>query len=326
MRTLALFPILFLVGGCGNGASQLPPPHGGEPDADGDGVPASQDCNDADAHVWRMATVYSDGDGDGVGDGAGTPACIGADAPRGSSLLGGDCAPADAARWQTRSFTWRDADGDGWTVPSAGEVCSGGALPAGYTNQQNGLDCDDADASVYYAWSVVPDADGDGVGAGAATTICGTSQRPAGYSDLTGDCAPDDATRWQALSYAYVDADGDGYTVASSGSVCSGASLPAGYGNVAHGNDCDDGSAAAWQTWSVWPDTDGDAIGAGTMVQLCAGASTPHGYATIDGDCAPDDFTRFRLLAYSFVDGDADSYTVATSGMICTGARCRPAI
>ena len=37
-------------------------------------------------------------------------------------------------------------------------------------------------------------------------------------------------------------------------------------------------------------------------------------------DCAPADAARWQMLAYGFRDADGDSYTVAQSGSLCSGA------
>jgi predicted outer membrane repeat protein len=58
-------------------------------DADGDGVPASDDCNDLDPEVGRAPTWYADFDGDGFGDPS--PVGVSCDQPAHTAAVGGDC-------------------------------------------------------------------------------------------------------------------------------------------------------------------------------------------------------------------------------------------
>ncbi len=55
----------------------------GAVDADGDGHPASSDCDDADPNAWDMGQAYRDSDGDGRGAGALEDVCRGWSVPRG---------------------------------------------------------------------------------------------------------------------------------------------------------------------------------------------------------------------------------------------------
>ena len=65
-------------------------------DADGDGTPASTDCDDADAAVGGPAEAFVDGDGDGHGDPSlPTTACD----LTGLSLIGDDCDDGDPAAY-----------------------------------------------------------------------------------------------------------------------------------------------------------------------------------------------------------------------------------
>lgn len=73
-----------------------------------------------------------------------------------------------------------DADGDGFTVPATGEVCTDGTLPPPYRAAAHGLDCDDADPLVAHVAVLYPDQDGDGVGAPPRQILCIGAQPPAG--------------------------------------------------------------------------------------------------------------------------------------------------
>ena len=193
-------------------------------------------------------------------------------------------------------------------------------MPPGYLGAANGNDCNDSDASAWRSWHVFADSDGDKVGAGSAVDLCATETQPAGYALSGGDCAPDDAARWQMLAYGFRDADGDSYTVAQSGSLCSGAALPAGYATAAHGNDCNDGDASVFAGFTAFADSDGDGVGAGSAASLCTAGALPPGYSLSGSDCAPADAARWQMLAYGYRDADGDSYTVAQSGSLCSGA------
>jgi hypothetical protein len=264
---------------------------------------------------------YADADGDGVGAGPGIGRCGGATPPRGLAAVAGDCAPDDAARWRELPYLYRDADGDGATVPQVGVVCAGVALPAGYADAPSGDDCDDRDEAVSVSMQAYGDADADGVGAGAPVVLCTGGALPPGWAATDGDCAPADAARWRDFSYAYRDADLDGRTVAEAGTLCVGAEPPAGYLAAASGDDCDDHDAAAWQVRNAVLDADGDGFGAGEPVALCTGTALPAGWVAPDGptDCAPDDDARWRTWTYAFRDADRDGRTVASPGTLCIG-------
>lgn len=281
------------------------------------------DCDDANPTVWKQRRLFVDLDGDGVGAGDLVEVCTGeATIPVGYAERDGDCAPQDPTRWQLLPYAYRDADGDGSMAPEAGTICSGAALPPGYGTSPGpgGLDCDDANPLVYASLIAYLDADHDGIGSGPPLTLCTDGTIPVGYAPTAGDCAPDDATRWQELPYAYVDRDGDGFTVASSGVVCSGVGLPAGYAVIPNGEDCDDADPRVWAWRTGYLDADGDGVGAGSPVEVCSSAQLPAAYAAQGGDCAPDDRTRWRSYAYAFRDADGDGYTVAETGTLCIGA------
>src|SRR6476646_8582777 len=106
MRTTWIF--LVLVAGCGDApiVTDARPPEVVDAsgpalpvDADHDGVPAAQDCDDDNAAVSQLTALYPDADGDGVGAGTQVLRCTGSGVPIGWSLVDGDCAPADGSRW-----------------------------------------------------------------------------------------------------------------------------------------------------------------------------------------------------------------------------------
>jgi hypothetical protein len=105
---------LILVLGCGKGDTDAI-------DADGDGFPAAEDCDDADADVNPDGTEVCDGVDNDCADGIDDP--------------GADDAHA----------IWVDADGDGYGDPARlAKSCN---VLAGWVT--NGDDCDDADPDVF---------------------------------------------------------------------------------------------------------------------------------------------------------------------------------
>jgi hypothetical protein len=234
-----------------------------------------------------------------------------------------DCAPFDASAWQMLPYSYRDADGDGATVPAQGFICAGATLPAGYSSTASGDDCNDADPTVSVLAPFYTDTDGDGFGAGAPVSLCAIAP-PFGYAATGDDCAPTDAKAWQLLSYTDRDADGDGYTRAATGQVCAGAALPAGYLTTANGDDCDDTNPKIFASVTYYADTDGDGVGAGSATTACTDGSIPAGTSFASTDCAPTDKTKWQTLAYSFVDRDGDGATVPASGSVCAGASLPP--
>jgi hypothetical protein len=301
------------------------------PDAAAYTLSQGTDCDDADARVWRLLSLYTDGDKDGYAGGAAEPRCIGALLPSGYFETSQDCAPTDPARYQLLSYSYRDADGDGVTVYAPGQVCTSSLLPSGYATTSSGAsDCDDTRADRTHTTGLYPDTDGDGVGSGFLEQRClgaGSTSEP-GYAKTPGDCAPDDRTSWARLYYTWRDADGDRAWVSQEGDMCIGSyTLPAGYSasRPAVTTDCDDTNATASVSWTVFPDTDNDGVGAGSSVTLCAGLTRPAGYAATGGDCAPDDGSRWQNLTYQYRDADGDTFTVASSGSLCTSGGGLPA-
>ena len=91
-------------------------------------------------------TFYADTDGDGFGAGAAILSCEGQ--PEGTSTNNTDCAPANPLAWRTGNF-FVDGDSDGYNngFPAA-PVCYGATTPSGFVAVNNGVDCDDNNASV----------------------------------------------------------------------------------------------------------------------------------------------------------------------------------
>ncbi|MCB9664710.1 MAG: putative metal-binding motif-containing protein [Alphaproteobacteria bacterium] len=237
-------------------------------DADGDGVPADRDCNDANPLVRPGAAELCNGaddDCDGLVDQSPSPILddgarvvgpayrdvdidgYGVDAsatwycdtlPAGWALAGGDCDDASAAR-----------------RPGAAELCDG------IDNDCDGLvDSRDPDVNVAGTAGAAqghPDDDGDGFGAPTTRAMCSASDP--GFVDDDTDC---DDTRGDVYPGAlercdgvdqdcddeideegidpfpwFRDADGDGYGSASSGTLVA-CTRPSGH--TREDDDCDD--------------------------------------------------------------------------------------
>ena len=203
-------------------------------DADNDGVPAEEDCDDEDPEVGGKTDFYVDADRDGFGDpDAGLQACTG---PSGTVADGTDC---------------NDLEAD--INPDADEVCDG---------EDNDCDTfiDDDDDDLFGADTWFHDGDGDGYGDQADQVRACIA--PTDYVDDDTDCDdgdgevnpgedeicdegrdndcngladdedPDvtDPTSW------YEDADSDGYGTPSSEILA--CDQPSGF--VDNYGDCDD--------------------------------------------------------------------------------------
>ncbi len=141
--------------------------------------------------------AFADADGDGVG--AGTIGWIKSPhetLPSGYSTTNTDCDDNNGSMWQYLTYTFRDADGDGYTVPSSGVVCSSASLPSGFTNAANGNDCDDTDLSNWdrKCWSWVTGSSASNAlgvygtkGVAAAANTPGGRSRAATWRDASGN-------------------------------------------------------------------------------------------------------------------------------------------
>jgi hypothetical protein len=160
------------------------------------------------------------------------------------------------------------------------------------------------------------------------------------------DCAPKDSAAWQVLNYSFRDQDRDGITIAADDSVCAGKTLPVGYSLAASGSDCDDAHAAIGgpRVFYRYSDFDSD----GFWFRESESACTPsQGFAAAEvakdlslespqtaardddadndgsrtaSDCAPSNNQLWQILAYTHRDQDGDTYGVASSGTVCSGA------
>ena len=262
-----LLPLLLACGGA-------PAPKGGGPDsdaapldADADGVPAGDDCDDTDAAVAPGAAercngadddcdgiidedavdatpFYPDADGDGTGA-AGAPAERACTPPAGTAASATDCDDADAA-----------------VGPGATERCN-----AADDDCDGVIDEDAADAAPFH-----PDADGDGHGDASAAPVwaCappdGTAASSADCDDTDSRVSPDESERCNAQDDNCdgavdegFDSDGDG------AATCAG--------------DCDDADPA------VFP---GAAEACNTRDDDCNGVADDGGVCPCTVDYWPD--------------------------------------
>ena len=248
------------------------------PDNDGDGYPEDIDCDDGDPAVSPAAPEVCDGadnDCDGEVDEIGA---------------------VDATTW------YQDADGDGFGDPAVATAAC--AAPDGWVAQEEGLDCDDTDASIHpdapehcngldddcdgqadeeaedaTVW--YQDSDGDGFGTEEVQVL--RCEEPSGFVDVAGDC--DDA--WPEVR-------------PGADEVCDGLD-----------NDCDgttdEADALDAQIWYL--DADGDGWGhTDSTTEACW---QPAAYAAEDGDCDDGDaaVNPGALEACNEVDDDCDGAT-----------------
>ena len=257
-----------------------------EIDNDGDGSPASEDCDDDDVSAYPGNSEVCDGvdndcngdvddgvgdqwpldgDGDGYGGGETVQAC---DQPSGTADNADDC-----------------DDSDSRTYPGAEERCDG---------VDN--DCDEAvDEDVQEAWY----GDNDGDGFGDPDLALDDCDPPDGYVGNDLDCDDNDAEVWPGntevcneiddncdglvdeglLETFFLDGDGDGFGTSETVEACE---EPSGY--ASEGDDCDDSDA------SVNPDAD----------ELCN---------DLDDDCDGEIDEDSAIDAETWwVDADGDGY------------------
>ncbi len=291
----------------------------GPVDADGDGVPVGEDCDDQDATVFPgapefcdevdddcdgavdedvMGTWYADADGDGWGDDAtAAEACVG----NGLVAVGGDCADDDPTRHPGAAETdctdpvdhncdgtagRTDADGDGW---AACEECDDASADVRPDAQEVCNDVDDdcdgrADEDATDATTFYEDDDGDGFGDAADTTeACAAA--PGWVADAT-DCDDRDAG---------VNPD--------AAETCDGVD-----------EDCDgaiDDGASDVTTWYL--DDDGDGYGDDAVTQSACEA--PSRYVDQGGDCddGDADVSPDGVEVCNDVDDDCDGDVDSTA-------------
>ena len=300
----------------------------GYADADGDGIEASEDCDDSDASVGAASGAwYTDSDGDGYGDSGASAVALCSTATTGYAASNDDCDDTDSA-----------------ISPGATEVCDG---------VDN--DCDgtvDTGVSVTYYL----DSDGDGYGDAASTTSTACSP-PSGYVTDATDCDDSNADAFPGNTEVCdgadndcdgvtdgIDADGDGEVAEACGgpdcddddvTVNTSASETVGDGVD---SDCDgtevcyvdaDGDGQRPDPTSTVTSTDTDCSDFGEALSTASTADCDDTDATIydgasevPGDEVDQDCDGTELC---FVDADGDGYvedsasTVSSSDIDCSG-------
>ena len=303
-----------------------------DPDADGDGVAASSDCDDSAADVFPGApercdgvdqdcdgvvdndatdapTYWADDDADGYGDAAVTSVVC--DAPRGYVNQAGDCDDGAAAVHPDAAETdctdpidyncdgavgFADGDGDGFAACQDCDDAAASVNPSA-TEQCDGVDnnCDGAVDEAGAIGEATWYADSDGDTFGDPLQRVRACAQPAGYVDNASDC--DDA---HALA------------LPGGTELCDGLD-----------NDCDGriDPATAQDASTFYGDNDGDGFGgAGAAVRGC---DAPTGFVTTGTDCDDGDSARYPGApepdcadpvdyncdgAVGFADGDGDGF------------------
>lgn len=259
-------------------------------DADADGSPAMDDCNDRDPEVSPDADERCDGKDN-------------------------DCDGSIDEQGAVGETIWyRDADGDGWgTANTSVSACD---APPEYAAKAG--DCDDSDARFHPGAaeddcadpsdyncdgsSPTEDADGDGV---AACVDCDDSSATGAL--CTSGCGD-----------FFVDADGDGRGDATAPAQ----RCVLGAGLARTGDDCDDspqtGATCSEGCTTFFRDNDGD--GWGDAAAARTACAKPDGFVETAGDC--DDSNP--KCTQDCTDGDADGVCVEhdCDDSAGTGAAC----
>lgn len=207
----------------------------------GDTLPAgfsenADDCNDSlfSINPGLPETPYNDIDDDCNPD---TPDD---DLDNDGHLNADDCDDSDQTTWQIFN-AYLDADDDGFGGGDLVELCSGVAMPDGYTVQ--GGDCDDTDSASWQLVGSYLDVDGDGYGSGNLTDLCIGTALPENYTLQGGDCIDTDDAHWFDCGVC-ADIDGDDHgTDCDLGEDCNESDYEVFYGQVEIVNlkddDCD---------------------------------------------------------------------------------------
>jgi hypothetical protein len=95
---------------------------------------------------------------------------------------------------------------------------------------------------------------------------------------------------------------------------------------IADAQDCAPTDSTTWQRLSFQSlDSDADGHRANSAGELCVGGSLPSTHfaspvAASDVDCDDSDTSRWQNRPYSSRDVDADGFSIAAAGQVCSGA------
>ena len=250
-----------------------------DPDNDGDGYPASQDCNDDDARYHQEQWWYADDDADGYGQDSNREFSCGPPPQRRWAPQGGDCNDGDAALNPTTKWYY-DQDQDGYG--DASDVITQCEQPNDKNGRpyvrQSGDECPfNPDLIIKGSCNCAgtnPDTDGDGTwdcqdgcptdpnktepgecgchkklqnwyydadddGIGAGDPVAACDKPGDKYGLVGGDVCPN---KPGGYTTSYRDADNDGYGNPNGG--CQSCNTVCGNGYVTNANDCNDNNAA----------------------------------------------------------------------------------
>lgn len=224
----------------------------------------------------------------------------------------------------TPAIVWYiDADGDGYTAAGSA-VADCATLGGNYISTSLGVDCNDADVSVWRNESVYADSDNDGYQYGSLLTVCVGSAIPSGYvlpaNSLGIDCDDSDNLVWRTGVFV-LDLDGDFYKTGPVQTFCYGATYPTGYigAGSSLGQDCDDTDPNIYTATQFYVDADGDGYSPALDI-VCIGATMPSGYSlTSNGYDYCDNDSLAWNRDYFRVDNDGDGYSVGFSFQLCYG-------
>ena len=88
------------------------------------------DCDDQNASLWRVSSLYEDFDRDGVGYGPARSFCVGTGTPAGFAASSFDCDALSPTKWRM-VVTYADVDGDGVGSGPFQPLCVGLGPPPG---------------------------------------------------------------------------------------------------------------------------------------------------------------------------------------------------
>ena len=182
---------------------------------------------------------------------------------------------------------------------------------------ENGDDCNDSFANIWYYGEVYADLDADGYTVNTPSFDCyGDSVAPNYLPYPSGaDCNDNDNTVYNSIDL-FADNDGDGFTGGLE-AVCYGDIVPEGYSIGPNGNDCNDADANVNQPTFWYLDADNDNYYTEYESSCNAPGAGFNTTAVFGGDC--NDGNPFAFQAATlFIDNDFDGFT---NGMeqICFG-------